>query len=160
VTTRRVVPEAVVFANYLRQGMQRRGLTNMDVGRAVGVSDSLVVWWRSAYAMPTLRHAEALAVVLLDERVRDMILAARTRQCAYAPCSRVFVQKVAAHRRYCSMTCKTYAAKNPAAKRDPRQDAIDAFCAACEPEGLCRTAECPLRGFSPLVFIPLHRSVA
>lgn len=32
--------------------------------------------------------------------------------------------------------------------------AIDAMCRSCEPEGVCRTAECPLRGFSPL---PLGR---
>jgi transcriptional regulator with XRE-family HTH domain len=30
------------------------------------------------------------------------------------------------------------------------QDAVAAMCAACEPEGLCRTAACPLRGISPL----------
>lgn len=30
------------------------------------------------------------------------------------------------------------------------QDAIAAMCADCEPEGLCRTPACPLRGFSPL----------
>lgn len=27
---------------------------------------------------------------------------------------------------------------------------VEAMCRACEPEGLCRTAECPLRAFSPL----------
>ena len=26
------------------------------------------------------------------------------------------------------------------------QDAVDAMCTACEPDGLCRTADCPLRG--------------
>jgi hypothetical protein len=31
-----------------------------------------------------------------------------------------------------------------------RQDAIAAMCQECEPEGLCRTADCPLRQFSPL----------
>lgn len=29
-------------------------------------------------------------------------------------------------------------------------DAIAAMCGACEPEGVCRTVECPLRQFSPL----------
>ena len=29
-------------------------------------------------------------------------------------------------------------------------DAIAAMCAGCEPEGVCRTADCPLRSFSPL----------
>ncbi len=32
--------------------------------------------------------------------------------------------------------------------------AIAAMCASCEPEGLCRTEDCPLRAFSPL---PLQR---
>lgn len=31
-------------------------------------------------------------------------------------------------------------------------DAIDLMCRGCEPEGLCRTADCPLRAFSPLPF--------
>lgn len=35
-------------------------------------------------------------------------------------------------------------------KSADRQAAIDAMCRDCEPEGLCRTPECPLRGFSPL----------
>ena len=29
--------------------------------------------------------------------------------------------------------------------------AVDAMCRACEPEGICRTLECPLRPYSPLV---------
>lgn len=33
---------------------------------------------------------------------------------------------------------------------DGYAEAIDAMCRGCEPEGLCRTAECPLRAFSPL----------
>lgn len=32
------------------------------------------------------------------------------------------------------------------------RDAIAAMCAGCEPEGVCRTADCPLRGFSPLPY--------
>lgn len=31
-------------------------------------------------------------------------------------------------------------------------DAIDAMCRDCEPQGICRTADCPLRAFSPLPF--------
>jgi hypothetical protein len=31
-------------------------------------------------------------------------------------------------------------------------DAIDAMCNDCEPQGVCRTADCPLRSFSPLPF--------
>src|SRR3990167_1008752 len=30
------------------------------------------------------------------------------------------------------------------------EDAVAAMCAACEPEGVCRTPDCPLRAFSPL----------
>jgi hypothetical protein len=37
-----------------------------------------------------------------------------------------------------------------------RQDAIDAMCRECEPEGLCRTADCPLRQFSPLPMAVRH----
>lgn len=33
---------------------------------------------------------------------------------------------------------------------DAHAESIDAMCRGCEPEGLCRTPECPLRPFSPL----------
>lgn len=33
--------------------------------------------------------------------------------------------------------------------------AVDAMCRSCEPEGICRTVECPLRAVSPLPFIPM-----
>lgn len=33
---------------------------------------------------------------------------------------------------------------------DAYAESIDAMCRGCEPEGLCRTPECPLRAFSPL----------
>lgn len=33
---------------------------------------------------------------------------------------------------------------------DGQAEAIDAMCRSCEPEGLCREEECPLRAFSPL----------
>lgn len=35
------------------------------------------------------------------------------------------------------------------------QDAVAAHCRDCEPLGLCRDAECHLRGVSPLPFVPL-----
>jgi hypothetical protein len=35
------------------------------------------------------------------------------------------------------------------------QDAIGAMCRACEPEGVCRDEDCPLRPFSPLP-VELH----
>lgn len=33
--------------------------------------------------------------------------------------------------------------------------AVEAFCHGCEPEGLCRDNECPLRAVSPLPFVPM-----
>jgi DNA-binding XRE family transcriptional regulator len=36
---------------------------------------------------------------------------------------------------------------------DAYQDAVTAMCASCEPDGLCRTPECPLRAVSPLSLI-------
>lgn len=40
-----------------------------------------------------------------------------------------------------------------------RQAAIDAMCADCEPEGLCRTPDCPLRPYSPLPLSKKHLAV-
>lgn len=73
------------------------------------------------------------------------------------PCGRPFDRITSGLRRdFCSDRCRTMANRRPDKRRDERQDAIDAFCASCEPEGLCRTAECELRGFSPLPFVPMH----
>lgn len=38
---------------------------------------------------------------------------------------------------------------------DLHQMTVEAMCNACEPEGLCRTAECPLRPVSPLRYVPM-----
>lgn len=40
------------------------------------------------------------------------------------------------------------------------QEATDAMCRSCEPEGLCRTAECPLRTVSPLPLVANDVDVA
>ena len=39
------------------------------------------------------------------------------------------------------------------------EDAVAAMCAACEPEGVCRTPDCPLRAFSPLP-LEIHQQMA
>lgn len=34
--------------------------------------------------------------------------------------------------------------------------AVEAMCRSCEPEGLCRNEECPLRSVSPLPYVPMR----
>ncbi len=39
---------------------------------------------------------------------------------------------------------------------DEHITAVEAFCGSCEPEGVCRNAECPLRNVSPLPYSPMR----
>jgi hypothetical protein len=58
-------------------------------------------------------------------------------------------------RRYCSDECRLIAhALGVQPSLSGIQAAVDQFCRACEPEGVCRMPSCQLQPFSPL---PLAR---
>ncbi len=52
----------------------------------------------------------------------------------------------------------TIASSNVRAERDQLRGAVASFCRGCEPEGICRTADCQLRPVSPLPLITLRRA--
>jgi hypothetical protein len=71
-------------------------------------------------------------------------------------------------RRFCNDQCRKHNNKLKNAKgwtgpqtaayfkrrMDAYSKAIEAFCQACEPDGFCKTADCPLRDVSPLEYRP------
>lgn len=154
--TSRPMPEAVTFGHYLRSQMKRRGYTTRRLAAELGVSDTLVCTWTHGQYLPRLSVSEQLSILLDDGRLNDMVVRARVRKCAYAPCSNTFERRAGSPRRYCSETCERQMRRKRDYRETKRQEAIETFCKACEPEGICRDADCPLRAFSPFVFIPLN----
>lgn len=135
--------------------MARHNRSGRDVGDAMGVSFSVVSQWARGVQVPSIERGEQLAAYLHDKSIATLTRKARTGRCAYMPCSRTF-DRIMLRREFCSDRCRRLGNRTPDARREPWQEAIDAFCNECEPEGICRTADCQLRAFSPLLFIPMH----
>lgn len=149
-------PDHARFASYLRRAMEKRGLrTRVELADALGVSATMVGYWRAGRYLPTPEMATRLAEYLDDARILVYITQARTRRCGN--CGRTFDQ-MQTRATYCSTDCQRRAHTPTGKKFDPRQEAIDAMCRGCEPEGVCRDDSCALRPFSP--FLVVTRRVA
>lgn len=143
------------------EAMDRRGLTTLGLARKTQVSPHTVRRWRRGLAIPRMDTAARAADVLFYPSLLDIVRKARTRVCDF--CGREFMDDGNAIRaRYCSRRHES-AYRNREArpvkyeafvtrKHDAvkLQTAVDAYCWGCEPEGVCRTPECELRGVSPL----------
>lgn len=144
------------FAHRLRLQMARRGMTRAALAALLGVSPTMVGYWRLGRYLPTPEWATVLADELDDKTIATMVQTARTGRC---PCGATF-DREQTRRTYCSAACQR-AAHGPGGVKptDLRQVAIDAMCAGCEPEGLCRDDACALRPFSPYLFVSDRRVV-
>lgn len=146
------------FAARLRQAMEYRGHHRASLAAALDVTPTMVGYWRSGRYLPPLTVAERMTDLLDDTWLLKMVMKARVMRCPN--CGTTF-DRGQTRRRYCTTTCQRLAHLKGGKKfADPRQEAIDAMCAGCEPEGTCRDDACALRPFSPLVFVPLHRRSA
>jgi DNA-binding XRE family transcriptional regulator len=152
------IPEAIVFGSRLREAMTKRAVSSKWLASQMDVSDTTVSNWRQGQYLPAIPVAERLSEVLDYPSLLPALVAARTRRCAYLPCSAVFQRKHDERRLFCSNKCTAEANRRHRFRANPRQTAIDAFCFACEPtDRICRDGDCPLRGFSPFLFVPLSR---
>lgn len=148
---------AVVYGAMLKRSVTNRGVRVRDVAEACGVTPTMVRFWMAGRYLPNVTAAGILAEYLADENLARYILRARVGRCALLSCGRPFERLWnGGKRRYCSAKCQVRANRPGTAKRDPRQDAIDAMCAGCEPDNICRTADCPLRAYSPFPYIPMR----
>lgn len=130
--------------------MTRKGLADR-----LGVTATMVGFWRSGAYLPTPYFADILGDVLDDAHLRQLVKMARTVRC---PCGVTF-DREQTRRAYCSYTCQRRAHnKNGQKAPDRRQLAIDAMCRGCEPEGTCRDDGCALRPFSPFLYVPARRA--
>lgn len=145
---------AVVFSAALRLALRTQDVTRTDLARRVGVSPEAVSNYLRARYLPRPDIADAIADVLVSPRLSQLASTGRLIRCAM--CGRA-TWRGQTKRRYCSNQCWDKSRTNLPPGQSATQAAIDAFCGACEPEGVCRTPECPLQPFSPLPLISIHR---
>ena len=147
--------EAHAFGRALAASMRRRGASQGTLARAIGTSQAAVYHYLRGTHLPTLVVADRMAEALMDEGLVMLACQLRTRRCALASCGRAFTQSSGAPALYCGAACRNLARKGVSVQR-PESDerrAIARMCRGCEPTGVCRTAECPLRAFSPLPMV-------
>jgi len=156
------------FAGEVKRLMKDRHLTNIALAATVGVNRRAVSGWRSGRYVPLHDTVLRIADALMAEQLVGMSLRLRMGRCE--ACSRPVVSqgRGPAPRRYCDPRCKSTAAwrRRKAVHQDSiafskirlaeHQQAVAAFCLGCEPEGICRTADCPLRAVSPLPFVAMR----
>lgn len=151
-----ITPAHTRFASVMRRVMERDGYTRASLAAALGVTPTMVGYWRYGRYLPGLLALDRLVALFPDDRIGSIVMEARTGRCV---CGSTF-DREQSRRAYCSFACQRAAHRLGGRKADARQDAIDAMCAGCEPEGICRDDACALRPFSPFLFVALHRRSA
>ena len=147
-------PEKMRVAAVLRQAMELRGVRRVDLARALDITPTMVGFWLRGQYLPSMDRAEAMAAILDAPAILFLTHQASIGTCrvCLAPFRRIR-NDARTRRSFCSMDCFRAFHKGVSAKvRPPAEAAIAAFCRGCEPEGLCRTEDCALRAFSPLMF--------
>jgi hypothetical protein len=137
--------------------MEAKGHTRASLAAVLGVTPTMVGYWRAGRYLPLPDMAEQMTETLDDSMLRAMVVQARTYRCGN--CGKTF-DRQQTRATYCSAICQRLAHTKGGKRFDERQDAIDDMCRGCEPEGMCRDDGCALRPFSPFLFVPLRRSVA
>jgi hypothetical protein len=140
--------------------------------------------WLHGRSLPRLDRAIKLAEVLDWPALAAIAREGRTGTCQREGCNRTFITEGGKSRMYCSPRCyklvheynlsfaharrkqiggeeaelRLQAAEGRAALDEiaELQRSVAAMCNECEPDGYCRTPDCPLRIVSPL---PLARAV-
>jgi transcriptional regulator with XRE-family HTH domain len=168
-----VTPEARRWGSALTVEMARQGISVNELARRTGWQKATISDYRRGEHLPLVGRAGAIAEVLAAPRLLALCVSLRTVTCD--ECERTFVRdkRGGNQQRWCTFACKdryrkrvTYAADRAwtgkrydtwqrIAKR--LQGRVDAMCRSCEPDGLCRQADCELRGVSPL---PIDRRAA
>lgn len=168
--TSRRKPFAIAFGRELKRAMDERGTSKAAVSDTVGVAYSVVQHYVKGYGLPKLSTAVKLANALTWPRLAEIVLEGRTMQCR--TCGHDFIDE-GTQKAFCSNLCMVIDQKKnrgvDGRKRASLAEgttrramdelgafkiAVHGFCMSCEPEGVCRTANCPLRSVSPL---PLNR---
>lgn len=149
------------FARELNRAMKARDVGARPVIDAIGTGRSAIRLWRSGRGLPRLETCQRLAAALDWPRLEVLGRELRTKACEVDAVP--FVDDTGSdNRRFCSPSCQRVAEKRRmgstvdkrAAVAERRlvdhRAAVAAYCAGCEPSGICITADCALRPVSPL----------
>lgn len=152
---------AIRFGALLDATLKARGIGHDSLGRQIGgLGNAAIHNWIRGTNLPRLETALRISEALMEPRLADIVREARTGACE--TCGAAFLNEGGSPKRYCSQPCKVVRnvmrtgvpTRERAVVAERRlalhREAVAAYCAACEPEGLCRDAECPLRLVSPL----------
>jgi DNA-binding XRE family transcriptional regulator len=150
------------WGNALAVVIREKGWSIQGTADRIGEQRKTLDHWVHGRNLPTLETANRVAESLDRPSLAKLALEIRTKACP--TCARVFV---ASGRQwnavYCSQRCiKAMAARRRRATDDAKDniarirlkaymDAIEKHCRSCEPEGICRDAECAIQaaGLSP-----------
>ena len=157
------------FGQLLRATLTARGVGEKRLVAVIGGSRSTLRQYLAGYNLPRLGTAAKLAQALQEPRLLSICRQGRTRDCN--TCGKPYVDENGSPSRYCSERCTNAAKKlriRPSNERDFElvvaertaevfeaqlhgyHGAVANMCRSCEPEGVCRTPDCPLRSVSPL----------
>ena len=173
------------FGAELQRAMTARKLRPFHLFKRAGGGFSHYSFdaWLHGRALPRLDRAIKLAEILDWPDLVTITREGRTGTCQREGCDRTFITETGKSRMYCSPRCyklvheydlsfaharrkqiggeeaelRLQAAEGRAALDEVAElrGSVAAMCACCEPEGYCRTPNCPLRVVSPL---PLLRT--
>lgn len=155
------------FGRHLATALAKRRMPKRELAREAGVTRSAIRNYLAGLNLPTFQTAERIAEALDWPGLMEVL--ARTREYVCPIDKRRFVFNGQSRRTYCSPECQHVAEKQRSGRKTRQaadgairrlqlvQGAVDAMCRSCEPEGRCRTGDCPLRAVSPL---PLVMAVA
>jgi transcriptional regulator with XRE-family HTH domain len=152
---------AIRFGRALEAAMARREVGTRPIADALGSSRTSVMYWRTGRMLPRIETVRRLAAVLDSPELVALATELRRKRCLIDEVE--FVDDSGSDNRvFCSASCQRVAEKRRlgssldkrAAVAERRlvvlERAVDAYCAACEPEGRCVTPDCQLRPVSPL----------
>jgi DNA-binding transcriptional regulator YiaG len=96
----------------LKAAMRKRGVTNVELARALGVGKRIITYWRNGERRPSKEMAERIAVVLKIPRLRFITAVAgrrarppeHLRVRVYDPNEPLTGKNLAAARRLCGLT--------------------------------------------------------
>ncbi len=157
---------AVRWGALLGREMAGARMSDHAVAAALGVRHETVWSWRTGRSFAGIEHALELAFLLSQPSLLTMVQRPRTKACAL--CGKAFIDVGRFMKaRYCSRKCQhtmeTRRRREQAEVQDQlttrrlnhARETLRLFCAACEPDGLCRDAECVIqqRGDSPLPYV-------
>ncbi len=102
---------AIRFGQAMLGAMRRRKTTLTEIARVSGLGRTAVDNYRVGYVLPRLDAARKIADALGDDRLYEMVRAARTHKCGLRSCGREFVHNGGGPKVYHSPQCRMVAEK-------------------------------------------------